>query len=140
MKTKMILGIGIAFLLFQGHALAGDRLGASEAELENLKALNQSGAVVTESDAELRKFMVGKWTTGRHEYIYRADGTWRMLPLDISTTHGKWRIENHQLIEEIESENGFVPTGARTFIQVSSKQLVLRNEAGPYPFRYLRIE
>jgi hypothetical protein len=112
MKTKMILGVAVGLLLLHTSAPAEDRLGASEQELERLKELNKSGAVVSQSDQELRKLMVGKWTTGRHEYMYRPDGTWQMLPTDISTTHGKWRIQNHQLIED---------TGARTFIEVTPK-------------------
>ena len=131
MKIKIIFGLAAGLLLLCTSAPAEDRLGTSAAELERLKALNQSNTVVSQSDQELRKLMVGKWTTGRHEYLYKADGTWQMLPTDISTTHGKWRIENHQLIED---------TGARTFIEVSPKQLVLKNDQGTYPFRYVRIK
>lgn len=127
----MILGLAVGLLLLHTSASAEDRLGASEQELERLKELNKSGAVVSQSDQELRKLMVGKWNTGRHKYIYRPNGTWQMLPADISTTHGKWRIQNHQLIED---------TGARTFIEVTPKQLVLKNEQGPYPYRYVRVE
>jgi hypothetical protein len=85
--------------------------------------------------------MVGKWTTGRHEYLYQSDGTWRMLPTDISTTNGRWRIQNHQLIQETKSQNrSFSPTAALTFIEASAKRLVLRNAGDLYPFRYVRIE
>jgi hypothetical protein len=139
MKTKIILGLAVGLLLHIS-APAEDRLGASEQELERLKELNKSNTVVSQSDQELRKLMVGKWTTGRHEYIYRSDGTWQMLPADISSTNGKWRIQNHQLIEEAKSENGFLPTGARTFILVTPTELILKNEKGLYPFRYVRIE
>lgn len=131
MKTNMILGLVVGLLFLCPFAPAEDRLGASEQELERLKELNKSGAAVAHSDQELRKLMVGTWTTGRHQYIYHSNGTWQMLPADISTTHGKWRIQNHRLIED---------TGARTFIEVTPKQLVLRNENGPYPYRYVRIE
>ena len=54
-----------------------------------------------------------------------------MLPTDISTTKGTWRIENHQLIEG---------TGARTIMEENHKQIVLKNERDSYPFRYVRIE
>jgi hypothetical protein len=63
-----------------------------------------------------------------------------MLPADLSTTIGKWRIQKRQLVEEARLEKEFVSTGARTFIEVTPQRLVLRNEAGPYPFRYIRIE
>ena len=128
----IVLAVAASVFLFQPAATpAGDRLGASEEEMARLKELNKSDTVAPQSDAELTKLMVGKWTTGRHEYLYKANGTWQMLPLDISTTHGTWRIVNHQLIEN---------NGARTFLEASSRQLVLKNESGDYPFRYVRIE
>ena len=138
MKAKVILAIAVGLLFFRIAAPAADPV--SPQELERLKELNKTGTVVSQSDEELRKLMVGKWTTGRHEYLYRADGTWRMLPADISITNGKWKIQNRQLIEEVKSENRFESTGARTFIEVTPKQLVLRNEAGPYPYRYMRVK
>jgi hypothetical protein len=133
MKTKLNV---LIFLLCSSLALNAtaqkkDPLGASDAELERLRQLNTSNKVTSLSDTELRQLMAGRWTTGRHDYDYKADGTWRMLPADISTTKGTWRIENHQLIED---------TGARTIMEASQKQIVLKNEQGTYPFRYVRIE
>ena len=139
-RIRTFLTVAAALCLPVVSTQGDDRLKTSPAELERLKELNKTGTVVSQSDEELRKLMVGKWTTGRHEYLYRADGTWRMLPADLSTTNGKWKIQNRQLIEEIKSENRFESTGARTFIEVTPKQLVLRNEDGPYPYRYIRIE
>src|SRR5262245_14733731 len=42
--------------------------------------------------------LVGEWASPRHEYRYRRDGTWTMLPEDKDTTHGKWRIEGNQYV------------------------------------------
>jgi hypothetical protein len=39
---------------------------------------------------------VGKWESPRHDYLYRDDGTWTMLPVEENTTHGSWRIEGNQ--------------------------------------------
>jgi len=54
----------------------------------------------TPSDShELAKLIVGKWTSPRHQYLYRADGTWTMLPEFIGgekTTHGVWHVEGHE--------------------------------------------
>ncbi len=74
--------------------------------------------------------MVGKWTTGRHEYAFKADGTWRMLPAD-TDMNGTWRIENRKLIDD---------TGSRTIMEATRKQIVLKNNQGAYPFRYVRID
>lgn len=45
---------------------------------------------------KLSQFLVGKWQSPRHEYLFRKDGTWSMLPLEEGTTHGTWRIEGNQ--------------------------------------------
>jgi hypothetical protein len=133
MKTKLNVFICLfcSFLTLNAAGQKNDPLGAPDAELQRLQQLNTTNKATSLSDAELRQLMVGKWTTGRHEYQYKADGTWHMLPPDASTTKGTWRIQNHQLIEE---------TGARTIMEASHKQIVLKNEQGTYPYRYVRIE
>src|SRR5437867_7218624 len=52
--------------------------------------------------AKLRKRLVGQWTSPRHGYLYRADGTWTMLPEVIDgekTTHGVWHIEGNKFFQ-----------------------------------------
>ncbi len=50
-----------------------------------------------DSDAKvLSRRLVGKWSSPRHDYLYRRDGSWTMLPADEGTTHGTWRIEGNQ--------------------------------------------
>lgn len=130
-KLNVLICLLCSLLALNAAGQGKDPLGASQAEMERLKQLNKTNKVTSLSDAELRQLMVGQWSTGRHEYDYKADGTWRMLPVDISTTKGTWRIEKHQLIQD---------TGARTIMEASRKQLVLKNEQGAYPFQYVRIE
>lgn len=67
-------------------------------------------------DAEIRRhpapedtkgyttLMVGKWSSPRHEYIYRADGTWSMLPEEEGTTRGRWRIDGNQFFSKANIE------------------------------------
>lgn len=53
-----------------------------------------------DSDSKaLSDLLVGKWESPRHDYLYRADGTWTMLPVDPDTTHGTWRIEGNQYFD-----------------------------------------
>ena len=130
-KLNFLTVLMISFVTLSTGAQGEDRLGASEKELERLRRLNTTNTVTALSDVELRKLVVGKWTTGRHEYDYKADGTWRMLPFDISTTKGTWRIEKHRLIESGD---------ARTIMEASRRQIVLKNDQGTYPFRYLHID
>lgn len=50
----------------------------------------------------LSKILVGEWASPRHEYLFRANGTWTMLPETIDgfkSTHGRWRIEGNQFFE-----------------------------------------
>jgi hypothetical protein len=37
--------------------------------------------------------LVGKWASPRHDYLYRPDGTWTMLPVEPDITHGTWRMK-----------------------------------------------
>jgi hypothetical protein len=39
--------------------------------------------------------LLGDWESPRHGYRYTQDGKWIMLPEDICTTHGKWKITNN---------------------------------------------
>jgi hypothetical protein len=133
MKTKLnvLICLFCSLLILNAAGQKKDPLGASDAELDRLKQLNTTNQVTSLSDTELRRIMVGKWTTGRHEYEYKVDGTWVMLPTDISTTRGRWRIENHQLIQD---------SGAQTIMEADQDRLVAKNEKGTYPFRYARIK
>ena len=47
----------------------------------------------------LTKLREGSWTSPRHDYLYRKNGTWVMLPDEPNATSGSWRIEGNQSIE-----------------------------------------
>jgi hypothetical protein len=130
MRLPLALSLFSAFLALSALAHSSDALGTSDAELARLRQLNATHKVTPLTDVELRQLMVGKWTTGRHEYEYKPDGTWRMLPAD-TAMKGTWRIQDRQLIEE---------TGTRTIMEASHQQIVLKNDQGAYPYRYVRIE
>jgi hypothetical protein len=50
------------------------------------------------------KARLGKWLSPRHDYLYRADGTWVMDPDagDADSTHGTWSIKGNQYFESVE--------------------------------------
>lgn len=51
----------------------------------------------TDSDGKaLSSRLVGEWESPRHDYLYRADGTWTMTPVEPGIAHGTWRIERNQ--------------------------------------------
>jgi hypothetical protein len=61
----------------------------------------------TPADADgkaLSAVFVGQWSSPRHDYLYRADGTWVMLPADPDSTHGTWRIAGNQYFSTIATE------------------------------------
>jgi hypothetical protein len=73
------------------------------------------------NDSEaLSSLLVGKWESPRHDYLYRADGTWTMLPEDPDTTHGTWRIEGNQCFDTATID----PAGTRRYtIILITKQI-----------------
>ena len=77
----------------QAARLKTDAWQAIDAEIKQHPAPGDS------DNRALSKLLVGKWESPRHDYLYRADGTWTMLPADPDTTHGTWRIEGNQYFD-----------------------------------------
>src|SRR5260221_3142658 len=76
-----------------------------------------------DSDSKtLSSLLVGKWQSPRHDYLYRADGTWTMLPAEKDITHGRWRIDGNQYfsIAAVEPPE----KSAYTIILISKKDFV----------------
>ena len=47
--------------------------------------------------AALARRLAGTWRSPRHDYLYRADGSWTMLPAERDTVHGRWHIAGNRL-------------------------------------------
>src|SRR5262245_62835156 len=44
----------------------------------------------SDSDGKkLSSLLVGEWESPRHDYLFRPDGTWTMLPIEEGITHGR---------------------------------------------------
>lgn len=69
---------------------------------------------------------VGKWASPRHDYLYRVDGTWTMLPADENTTHGRWRIEGNQYFDSTATEPP--ETTQYTIILITKKDFVFADQ------------
>jgi hypothetical protein len=76
------------------------------------------------SDQELARLMAGIWRSPRHTYVYAADGRWWNADgydwLDKPKgAHGRWRIENHQLVQDVENPHfgGFQALGRDRIIK-----------------------
>lgn len=61
-------------------------------------------APITSDSAALSSLRVGEWESPRHEYLYRADGSWTMTPVEPDMTHGTWRIEGNRYFETVATE------------------------------------
>jgi hypothetical protein len=94
-------------------------------ELSKLReslANNASGEGCFEVDAEIRRYpapentktytklRAGKWSSPRHEYIYRTDGTWSMLPEEEGATRGRWHIKGNRFFSSADIEPGDIRT------------------------------
>jgi hypothetical protein len=81
------------------------------------------------SDADSQKLsslLVGKWESPRHDYLYRADGTWTMLPVEANATHGRWRIEGNQYFDTVATDPP--ETRQYTIILITKKDLVFTDQ------------
>jgi hypothetical protein len=63
--------------------------------------INRHPVPPTADTKALTKARLGLWHSPRHDYLFRADGTWIMDPSDDdpSSTHGTWAIHGNQYFE-----------------------------------------
>ena len=83
---------------------------------------------------ELAKLIVGKWTSPRHQYLYRADGTWTMLPefdQGYQATHGIWHVEGNQFSQGTSAADA----SHETIILLNSADFVWSTRVAPYYMR-----
>jgi hypothetical protein len=66
--------------------------------------IREHPAPVGADSAALSSLRVGEWESPRHEYLYRADGTWTMTPVEPEATHGTWRIEGNRSFESVAAD------------------------------------
>jgi hypothetical protein len=83
----------------------------------------------TPSDSDSKKlssFLVGEWASPRHDYLYRADGTWTMLPVEENVSHGRWRIEGNQYFDTAATDPP--ETSQYTIILITKKDFVFTDQ------------
>jgi hypothetical protein len=84
-----------------------------------------------ESDGKvLSSRLVGKWSSPRHDYLYKGDGSWTMLPADEGTTHGTWRIEGNQFFTT--ASIGPPDPAKYTIILITKKDFVIADQSGVF--------
>ena len=83
--------------------------------------------------AGLSKRLIGEWASPRHEYVFKSDGSWSMLPVEPDVTHGTWRIEGNQYFDM--GPTG--PTTKYTVLLLTATDFVFTD--GEIPFYETRI-
>jgi len=66
--------------------------------------IKQHPAPADADSAALSRFRIGEWESPRHEYLYRANGSWTMTPVEPDATRGTWRIEGNRYLETVVTE------------------------------------
>jgi hypothetical protein len=61
--------------------------------------IEQHPAPANSDSADFSKLRLGVWHSPRHDYRYKADGTWRMIDDEENTTHGTWSIKGNSYDE-----------------------------------------
>jgi hypothetical protein len=85
----------------------------------------------SDSDGKtLSGLLVGEWASPRHEYLYRADGTWTMLPVEENVTHGRWRIEGNQYFDTAATDPP--ETSQYTIILITKKDFVFTDQTSVF--------
>jgi len=87
----------------------------------------------TDADSKtLSSLLVGEWESPQHDYLYRADGTWTLLPVEEGILHGRWRVEGNRYFDTAQYTDTTATeppqTTAYTIILVTKKDFVFTDQ------------
>jgi len=99
---------------------AADEWQAIDAEIKRHLAPTDSNST------RLSSLLVGEWASPRHDYLFRADGTWTMLPVEENVTHGRWHIEGNQYFDTVATDPP--ETSQYTIILITKKDFVFTDQ------------
>ena len=104
--------------------LKTDAWQAIDAEIKQHPAPNDSNS------KDFSSLLVGKWESPRHDHLYRADGTWTIIPVEPDITHGTWRIEGNQYVNTYIDTDATHPTQTfqYTIILITKRDFVFTDE------------
>jgi hypothetical protein len=92
--------------------------------------IKQRPAPSNSDSKTLSGLLVGQWQSPRHDYLYRADGTWTMLPIEPDIANGTWRIEGNQYFSTFGTEP---PLKLQyTIILITKKDFVLTDQTNVF--------
>jgi hypothetical protein len=101
--------------------------GAKTDEWQAIDAEIKQHPAPQDSDSKVFSTLrVGEWESPRHDYRYRADGSWTMLPEEEGITHGTWRMDGNQSFETVATDP---PQTLRyTIILITKKDFVFTDQ------------
>ena len=79
-----------------------------------------------EFDSKISGRLVGKWSSPRHDYLYRGDGAWTMLPAD----EGRRRIEGNPFVTT--ASIGASAPDQYTIILITNKDFVIADRSSVF--------
>jgi hypothetical protein len=74
--------------------------------------------------------LAGEWSSPRHDYLYRNDGTWTITPVEDDILHGTWRIEGNQYFSTVAAEPP--ETIQYTIILIGQKDFVFTDQTNVF--------
>ena len=80
--------------------------------------MKQHSAPSDSNSKALSKMLSGKWRSPRHDYSYKSNGTWIMLPVGEggSSPHGIWTIKGNLFTTDGKNEYTIILLDAHDFV------------------------
>jgi len=79
----------------------------------------------------LSNLLIGQWKGAQHEYLYKKDGLWTMIPEGSGVLHGRWRIEGNQIYSWLAFSRRRT-TEPHTLILLDGKNLVCADKVSVF--------
>jgi hypothetical protein len=75
--------------------------------------------------ADFLKARPGKWISSRHDYLFKADGTWVMNDdPNANATHGTWAIKGNLYTDTVAAKTMYIPKGAYRIILLDANNFI----------------
>lgn len=95
---------------------------AASGDTEGAFAIDAKLSLLPAPDsADYSKFLIGSWRSPRHDYLYRKDGTWSMLPLEPDSTGGHWKLKGNKLTSWVGNASQEALSKSDTIILLNEK-------------------
>ena len=102
-----------------------EKLARSNGDWQAVDAELKKRPAPKDADAKtLTAYRLGRWDSPRHQYLFRKDGTWTMVPAEPDITHGTWKIEGNQYTDTGVTVGGPPSSSRYTIILLTAKEFI----------------